>query len=181
MNEIALNQPRYVHRAFVARTAQALHFLLVALMLLPALSGAADVPKSLRISTFAYVENGVTSIRATPLVDRVIEEGWLESELNKRGVKLEWYPVVGDTGAVTNEAFAGGRIDFANIGDLPSVLLNAGGVRTAVVAPSGRGSDMYLLVPNNSRVKSIRELKGKRISVHRGRPWDLGLRKLIES
>lgn len=181
MNEIALNQPRYVRRAFVARTAQALHFLLVALMLLPALSGAADVPKSLRISTFAYVENGVTSIRATPLVDRVIEEGWLESELNKRGVKLEWYPVVGDTGAVTNEAFAGGRIDFANIGDLPSVLLNAGGVRTAVVAPSGRGSDMYLLVPNNSKIKSIRELKGKRISVHRGRPWDLGLRKLIES
>ena len=142
---------------------------------------AADVPAALRISTFAFVENGTTSIRGTPLVDRVIEEGWLEAELNKRGVKLEWYPIVGDTGAVTNEAFASSRIDFANIGDLPSILLNAGGIRTAVVAPSGRGSDMYLLVPNHSTAKSIRDLKGKRISVHRGRPWDLGLRKLIEA
>jgi sulfonate transport system substrate-binding protein len=177
MNETALNTPL----ALVARAARALRLVLAGLALLPALSDAADVPKSLRISTFAYTDNGATTIRFTPLVDRVLEEGWLESELNRRGVKLEWYPVVGDTGAVTNEAFAGGRIDFANIGDLPSVLLNAGGVRTAVVVPNGRGSDMHLLVPNNSKVKSIRELKGKRISVHRGRPWDLGLRKLIES
>jgi len=181
MNDIELNTPGRSLHAAVVRIAHALRFMIAALVMLPSLSGAAELPKSVRISTFAYVDNGVTSIRFTPLVDRVLEEGWLESELNKRGVKLEWYPVVGDTGAVTNEAFAGGRIDFANIGDLPSVLLNAGGVRTAVVAPSGRGSDMYLLVPNNSKAKSIRELKGKRISVHRGRPWDLGLRKLIES
>lgn len=146
-----------------------------------AAAAGADYPVKVRISTFAFIVDGKTTIRGTPLVDRVIEEGWLERELSKRGVGLEWYPVVGDTGAVTNEALAAGRVDFANIGDLPSILLNAGGVRTAVVAPSGRGSDMYLLVPNNSPVKSIRELKGKRISVHRGRPWELGLRKLIES
>lgn len=142
---------------------------------------AADYPKAVRISTFAFVENGKTSIRGTALVDRVIEEGWLQSELAKRGVRLEWYPIVGDTGAVTNEAFASDRIDFANIGDLPSVLLNAGGIRTTVIAPSGRGSDMYLLVPSGSKAKSILDLKGKRISVHRGRPWELGLRKLLES
>jgi sulfonate transport system substrate-binding protein len=142
---------------------------------------SAEYPRSVRISTFAFVENGKTSIRGTVLVDRVIEEGWLERELGQRHVNLEWYPIVGDTGAVTNEAFAAGRIDFANIGDLPSILLNSGGIHTAVVVPSGRGSDMFLLVPNSSSVHSIRDLKGKRISVHRGRPWDLGLRKLIES
>ena len=140
-----------------------------------------EYPKKVRISTFAFIVDGKTTIRGTPLVDRVIEERWLEQELTKRGVVLEWYPIVGDTGAVTNEALASNRVDFANIGDLPSVLLNAGGIRTAIVAPSGRGSDMYLLVPGDSTVKSIRELQGKRISVHRGRPWELGLRKLIES
>lgn len=142
---------------------------------------AAELPKSLRISTFAFVENGKSSIRGYPLIERVVGEGWLEQELRKRGVELEWYPVTGDTGAVTNEAFAAGRIDFANIGDLPSVLLNAGGVRTAMVAPSGTGSDTYLLVPNDSPARSLRDLKGKRISVHRGRPWELTLRKLIEA
>ncbi|HEY8353432.1 MAG TPA: PhnD/SsuA/transferrin family substrate-binding protein [Methylophilaceae bacterium] len=141
----------------------------------------AEYPKKLRISTFAFVVDGKTTIRGTPLVDRVIDERWLEQELAKRGVELEWYPIVGDTGAVTNEALASGRVDFANIGDLPSVLLNAGGVRTAVIVPSGRGSDMYLLVPAGSGSSSIRDLKGKRISVHRGRPWELGLRRLIES
>lgn len=151
------------------------------LLLAVSLAGAAEVPKKVRISTFAFIVDGKTTIRGTPLVDRVIEEGWLEQELAKRGVGLEWYPIVGDTGAVTNEALASNRVDFANIGDLPSVLLNAGGIRTAVIAPSGRGSDMYLLVPNGSPIKSIHELKGKRISVHRGRPWELGLRKLIES
>lgn len=155
-------------------------FALLALVALPT-SALAAPPASVRISTFAFVENGKTSVRGNAIVDRVIESGWLERELQRRGIALAWYPVAGDTGAVTNEAFASGRIDFANIGDLPSVLLNSGGIRTTVVAPSGRGSDMYLLVPNGSAVRSIHDLKGKRISVHRGRPWELGLRKLIES
>lgn len=142
-----------------------------------------NYPVSLRISTFAFVDkDGKTQINATPLVARVLDEGWLESELNKRGVKLEWVPITGnDTGALTNEAFASGRIDFANIGDLPSVLLNSGGIRTVVVAPTGRGGDMELLVAKDAPYKSIHDLVGKTISVHRGRPWDLGLRKLIES
>eukprot|EP01032_Pedospumella_encystans_P019855 gene19855-22568_t len=79
-----------------------------------------------------------------------------------------------------NEAFASGRIEFAAYGDLPSVILNAGGVRTQVIVPAGRGADLFLLVPTNSSARSLVDLKGKRISVHRGRPWELGLLHLIE-
>lgn len=86
---------------------------------------AAAYPEAVRISTFAFSDNGKTSVRATPLVDRVIEEGWLETELGKRGIRLEWYPVIGDTGAVTNEAFASGRYGATILSAPRKLTLNA--------------------------------------------------------
>jgi sulfonate transport system substrate-binding protein len=142
---------------------------------------APPLPAAVRISTGGYNDVGKISVRGAGLVARVIDEGWLEHELAQRGVKLEWFPVIGDVGAITNEAFASGRIDFANYGDFPSVTLNAAGFRTQVIVPSGRGSDMFLVVPTSSTARSIQDLKGKRISVNRGRPWDLGLQKLLEA
>jgi sulfonate transport system substrate-binding protein len=139
---------------------------------------AARSVQVVRIASTAFAEGGRTALSGIPY--RVQQEGWLEQELRKRGIALEWFPVTGDTGATINEAFAGGRIDFASYGDLPSVILNAGGVRTQVVVPSGRGSDQFLLVPPGSTAKSIHNLKGKRISIHRGRPWELGLLHLIK-
>ncbi|MDR2164172.1 MAG: ABC transporter substrate-binding protein [Zoogloeaceae bacterium] len=142
-------------------------------------------PEAVRIGVIATIDKSGNPVMAgtSPLVDRVIKEGWLEKELTRRGIKLEWYPLAGNagTGSVTNESFASGRIDFANYGDLPSIFLNAGGVRTHVVVPSGRGSDMSLLVPTHSKVASIQELKGKRVSLHKGRPWELGFIKAVES
>ncbi|SDG53964.1 MULTISPECIES: ABC transporter substrate-binding protein [unclassified Duganella] len=135
-------------------------------------------PETVRIATTAFTENGKAAISGVAY--RVQQEGWLAAQLQQRGVKLEWLPVSGDTGATMNEAFASKRIDFAAYGDLPSVILNAGGVRTQVVVPSGRGADVFLLVAPGSQARSIRDLKGKRISIHRGRPWELGLRHLIE-
>lgn len=139
----------------------------------------ASYPGAVRISTSGHVQAGQVSVLGSGLVARIIDEGWLEAELGRRGVKLEWFPVMGDTGTITNEAFATGRIDFANYGDFPSVTLNAAGFRTSVVVPIGRGSDMFLLVPPNSPAQSIQDLRGKRVSVHRGRPWDLGFQKLL--
>ena len=142
-----------------------------------AAKGAGAPPAALRIASTGFAENGKAQLGG--IAYRVQQEGWLARELKQRGVRLEWLPVTGDTGATMNEAFASGRIDMAAYGDLPSVILNAGGVRTQVIVPAGRGTDQFLLVPSGSRATSLAELKGKRISVHRGRPWELGLRQLI--
>ncbi|HEY0707577.1 MAG TPA: hypothetical protein VGG33_12320, partial [Polyangia bacterium] len=121
----------------------------------------AAAPSELRIAAITVSIKGQPSLRQSPLVSRVIDEGWLEKELATRGTKLVWFPIVGnDTGSVTNEAFASGRIDFANYGDFPSLTLNAAGIRTKVVVPSGRGTDMFLLVPRDSGAASIRDLVG---------------------
>lgn len=164
-------------RAFIARfTARFAAMLMLAGGALP--SAWADAqPAAVRIASTGFTQNGKAAISGVAY--RVQQEGWLASQLQQRGVALEWVPVVGDTGATMNEAFASGRIDFAAYGDLPSVILNAGGVRTQVVVPAGRGTDVFLLVAPGSKATSLRDLKGKRISVHRGRPWELGLRHLI--
>jgi len=167
-----------------AALAIAIGLCLVVSLLTPAnVHGATpNLPAEVRIAASSFYENGKASVRGTPAVNYIVKDGWLEKELNARGVKLSWFPIVpGDTGASVNEAFASNRIDFGNYGDLPSISLNAGGVRTQVVAAIGRGSDTYLVVPTNSTAKSITDLKGKSISIHRGRPWELGLLHLLEA
>lgn len=111
---------------------------------------------------------------------RVIEEGWLESKLKERGIRLQWVPITGELGPITNEAFAAKRIDFANIGDLPSIILNSRSTRTQLIVPNGKGADLFLVVPPSSTAKSIHELKGKRVSVQLSRPWELGFRMLAQ-
>lgn len=154
--------------------------LLVSATLTAAAAEPAAAPvKTVRIATFAYVDQGQTRIGGNGFGWRVAQEQWLEQQLRQRGIALEWFPVTGDTGPVINEAFASRRIDFATYGDLPSLIINAAGVRTRMIVPNGRGSDLYLLVPTSSSAKSIEDLKGKRISLHRSRPWELSFLKLI--
>jgi sulfonate transport system substrate-binding protein len=136
--------------------------------------------QTIRITTGSAVSSGKPVF--TQLAAVITREGWLERELSKRGVRLEWVPIPGaSTGPSINEGFANHSIDFASYGDLPSIIANAAGIETELIVPSGRGSDCYLLVPNDSVVRSIRDLKGKRIAVHRGRPWELPLSRLIDS
>ncbi len=151
---------------------------LLSLLALLALPAAADPVKTITIATTATVVNGEAHYQATN--QRVIDEGWLAGQLSQRGVQLVWVPVGGNTGATINEAFSSHRIDFGGYGDLPSIILNASGTRTQVVVPDGRGLDTFLLVPLNSTATSLKDLKGKRIAVHRGRPWFLTFLRLVE-
>lgn len=141
---------------------------------------ASPSPKVVRIAI-----NATGGLRARPGVTpgtyptaRVIEEGWLEAQLKTRGIRVQWIPITGELGPITNEAFAAKRIDFANIGDLPSIILNARSTRTQLIVPNGKGADLFLVVPPDSTAKSIRDLKGKRVSVQLSRPWELGFRML---
>jgi sulfonate transport system substrate-binding protein len=166
----------YVPRfRFASRRALAVALLLLTLPVLPA---AAEPIKTITIATTAMVLNGQPHYTATS--QRVIDDGWLAEQLRQRGIQLAWIPVQGDTGATINEAFSAHRIDFGGYGDLPSLILNASGTRTQVVVPDGRGSDTFLLVPLNSSATSLKDLVGKRIAVHRGRPWYLTFLRLVE-
>ncbi|UIJ46614.1 ABC transporter substrate-binding protein [Sphingomonas cannabina] len=141
---------------------------------------ASDPPKTVTIAGIAYpyegrqVYNGLTGV--------VIEQGWLKSELAKRGVELAFTPVPTAVGGpLINEGFSGKRIDFAGYGDFPAIIAVSGGVPLKLVAPIGSGQNSYLVVRNGLAAKSIADLKGKRIALHRGRPWELPFSKLLDA
>jgi sulfonate transport system substrate-binding protein len=152
----------------------------LALLLLFGGTGAqAQDAKVVRIAATGYVLGGKLQVGGAGAAGRVAREGWLAARLKEKGYTLEWMPVAGDTGPVINEAFAAQRIQFASYGDLPSLILNAAGIQTRMIVPMGRGTDVYLLVPNSSTARSVTDLKGKRISLHRSRPWEMSFYKLI--
>lgn len=139
------------------------------------------LPKAIRIAGGASSDNG--KLRLGGLAHVVDDQGWLRQELDRRGIRLEWFATAHSaTGPMINEGFANGSIDFAGYGDLPSAILNAGGVETRLVMPHGLGSgDGYLVVPVDSTARSITDLKGKRLAIHRGRPWEMPLVRLLQS
>lgn len=157
-------------------------FLATAAVLLPlvllAQQAQAEAVRTVTIAGVAGVVNGQPHFSGPD--QRVIDEGWLAAQLRQRGIRLAWVPVASDVGATVNEAFSAHRIDFASYGDLPSVILNASGTRTQVVVPDGRGSDTFLIVPVSSKARSLQDLRGKRIAVHRGRPWYLPFLRLVQ-
>ena len=147
----------------------------------PGATGSGDgAAKVVNIAGIAYpyegrqVYNGLTGV--------VIRDGWLKDELQKRGVTLAFTPVPTAVGGpLINERCSGKRVDFAGYGDFPAIIAVAGGVPLKVVAPVGRGSNTYLVVRNGLAATSISDLKGKRIALHRGRPWELPFSKLVDS
>jgi len=137
-------------------------------------------PKIVNIAGIAYpfegrqVYSGVTGV--------VIEQGWLKDELARRGIQLALTPVPTAVGApLINEGFSGKRIDFASYGDFPAIIAVSGGVPLKLVVPIGQGQNSYLVVRNGLAANGVKDLKGKRIALHRGRPWELPFSKLLDA
>jgi sulfonate transport system substrate-binding protein len=136
-------------------------------------------PKEVRIAVVAYTTAGKQNFAGG--VATISREGELQRELAKRGVKLTWVPVsTAAVGPQVNEAFSNRSIDFAAYGDLPSVIVNAAKVPTRLLVPSAT-SNTYLVVPAKSAVRSVKDLKGKRVALMRGRPWEYPFVKLLEA
>ncbi|WP_163353403.1 ABC transporter substrate-binding protein, partial [Escherichia coli] len=60
------------------------------------------------------------------------------------------------------------QLDFALQGDLPSVIGRANGLKTRILLASGAHAPIYLAVPEGSAVASVKDLRGKKVSIFRG-------------
>lgn len=174
-----------MHRFSLFSGLRSVHALLAALFIasaLPAVAAAAGpAPTVLRVAAVSGDEaSGKPSFTGTPQL--IANDAELLAELKKRNIELQWVPAANSAVAtLVNESFANHRIDFAYYGDLPSVILNASGVHTQLIVPGGLGFNAYLVVPAASTAKTLADLKGKRIALHRGRPWEVSFAKLLAS
>lgn len=105
-------------------------------------------------------------------------KGYLEDEFRKDGVRVEWEFPRG-TGPAINEAFANGQLDFASYGGLPNIVGRGAGLRTKVLAAYGT-SPTYLVARNGSGIKTIADLKGRKIALSLGTVLQLSLGAILD-
>lgn len=129
-----------------------LHWALLALVSTQAL--AAD-PQVLRIG---YQKSSVNMVLAR-------EHKLLESALPD--TRVQWIEFPGGPQLV--EALNGGSLDIGNIGDIPPIFAQVAGIdlRYIGVEPSD-GRTEAILVPTQSPVKTLADLKGKRVALLNG-------------
>jgi sulfonate transport system substrate-binding protein len=94
-------------------------------------------------------------------------KGTLEGKLKGLGYKVEWkeFPA----GPQMLEALNVGAIDFGNTGEAPPIFAQAAGAPLIYVAhepPAPEGE--AILVPKNSPIKTVADLKGKKVALNKG-------------
>ncbi|MBD2249990.1 sulfonate ABC transporter substrate-binding protein [Nostoc parmelioides] len=106
-------------------------------------------------------------------------KGLLEKRLQPEGVSVEWIEF--PAGPQLLEAMNVGSIDFGHTGESPPVFAQAAGAAItyiAGIAPSPASS--AILVPQNSPIKTVNDLKGKKIAFQKGSSAHYMLVQILE-
>lgn len=106
--------------------------------------------------------------------------GWLEESFKPTGTRVEWFFFKG-AGPAVNEALANRQLDFALQGDLPSIVARAAGLKTRLVLATGVRANIYVGVPPDSPLKTVSDLRGKRVSLFKGTNMHLPALRLLEA
>lgn len=106
--------------------------------------------------------------------------GTLEKRLAALGVTVKWQEFA--AGPQLLEALNVGSVDFGTVGETPPIFAQAAGAPIVYVGyepptPVGEG----LLVPKDSPLKDIADLKGKRVALNKGSNVHYFLVKALES
>ncbi|MBT2334553.1 sulfonate ABC transporter substrate-binding protein [Variovorax paradoxus] len=105
--------------------------------------------------------------------------GTLEKRLAPLGVSVKWTEFT--AGPVQLEALNVGSIDFGDVGEAPPIFAQAAGAPLAYVAATlQRPQSEAVLVPKGSAIKTVAELKGKKIALNKGSNVHYFIVKLFE-
>jgi len=105
--------------------------------------------------------------------------GTLEKELAPLGVSVTWTEF--NAGPVQLEALNVGAIDFGDVGEAPPIFAQAAGAPLVYAgATVPRPKLEAIIVPKDSPIKTIADLKGKRVAYNKGSNVQYFLVKLLE-
>jgi len=145
-----------------------------ALALLPAWSLPAiaqgSAPAATRVLRIGY-QKGILSL--------LKKRGTLEAQLAPLGTRVTWTEF--NAGPVQLEALNVGAIDFGDVGEAPPIFAQAAGAPLAYVASSPPRPQLEaLIVPKDSPIQTVADLKGKRVAFNKGSNVQFFLVKLLE-
>ena len=106
-------------------------------------------------------------------------QGALDRLLAARGVHVEWF--LFPAGPQLLEALNAGSIDLGHTGEAPPIFAQAAGVPLVYIGneppyPAGEA----ILVPKDSNIRSIADLKGKKVALNKGSNVHYLLLKVVE-
>ena len=105
--------------------------------------------------------------------------GWIEEALSKYGVAVNWVDF--ESGPPMNAYFASGSGHIGVAGDVPVVSALANGQDNIFIGSIGAGASYCLVVPKESSITSIEDLKGKTVGTVVGSTSHNVLKKFLES
>lgn len=101
------------------------------------------------------------------LFGKAQEEKWFENAFEALGAKVEW--VEFQSGPPMIEAMASNHLDFAGMGNMPPISAQAAGIDFTIISQLLDGkNNVAIIVPTDSDIKSIADLKGKKVAVTKG-------------
>jgi sulfonate transport system substrate-binding protein len=116
---------------------------------------AQDGVKEIRVG---YQKNGVLVIAR--------QQATLEQHFVPQGITVKW--VEFSSGPPMLEAMNVGSIDYGAVGDSPPVFAQSAGAAIVYAAGQPITNGQGILVPGNSPIRSIADLKGKRVGFTKG-------------
>src|SRR5580704_6911234 len=117
---------------------------------------AEDLPKVIRIGT-----------QKGGFFPAVRQRHALEDTFKPSGIDVQWVDF--QFGPPLLEAINVGSVDFGYVGDAPPIFAQAGGARIRYVAAvKSAGRTQGIVVPQDSPIKTLADLKGKRVAFGKG-------------
>lgn len=136
----------------------------------PSVLAQATAPKPGRVLRVGHQKGWLSILKA---------RGTLEKRLAPLGVGVTWTEF--NAGPVQLEALNVGAIDFGDVGEAPPIFAQAAGAPLVYVGTTvPRPQLEALLVPKGSALKTVADLKGRRIGLNKGSNVQYFLVKLLE-
>src|SRR5437899_1521541 len=123
-----------------------------------ALSSRASADASVKEIRIGYKKNGVVVITR--------QQAALEKHFTPQGVEVKWIEF--SSGPPMMEAMNVGGVHYGAVGDSPPVFAQAAGAAIVYAAGQPITNGQGILVPRSSPLRSIADLKGKRVGFTKG-------------
>jgi sulfonate transport system substrate-binding protein len=156
-----------------------LSWLAAALLVHVSPARAADAPSEIRIS-IPQVGVGNRPVVGGSAVATAHLRGLIEDEFKADGIKITWNFLRG-AGPAVNELYANNLTDFSTLGDLPTIVGFASGLQYRALLGAGVRSNCYVVVPSDSSIQSVADLRGKKVAVFKGTATHLMAIKILET
>jgi sulfonate transport system substrate-binding protein len=122
------------------------------------------------LSSRARAEAGIKEIRVgyqkTGVLVIARQQALLEKHFAEKQITIKWIEFT--SGPPLLEAMSTGSVDFGAVGDTPPIFAQAANANIVYVAGSPITNGQGILVPANSTIRTIADLRGKRIGFAKG-------------